>query len=145
MWISNLGWEECSHIAIRISRMQAQLCGPGLWPQGANVCLRWAVDLIVHIFTGVHVEAGVQEGAVTQAFICVLIDDSSVEGICQCQPVWLELSDGVKHYTDFLTFHVLISNMCNVFDTSASQPHLIINMLVIILCLSSLSECLCSL
>lgn len=55
--------------------MQSELSGAGLRSRGAALRFRWAVNLVVHILTGVHVEAGVQEGAVTEALVCVLVDD----------------------------------------------------------------------
>lgn len=57
--------------------MEADLRGPRLRPHQAALCLWGAVDLIMHVFTGVHVEAGVEEGAVPQTLICVLVDDAA--------------------------------------------------------------------
>lgn len=57
--------------------MEAELCGAGLWPQQAPLSLWRAVDLIVDVFTGVHVETRVEEGAVAEALVCVLVDDAT--------------------------------------------------------------------
>lgn len=56
--------------------MQAEVCGPGLGPQEHPLHLWQAVDLIVHVFTRVHVETRVEEGAVAKALVCVLVDDA---------------------------------------------------------------------
>lgn len=57
--------------------METKLCGPRLGPQQVPLGLRGAVDLIVDVLTGVHVETGVEEGAVAEALVCVLVDDAT--------------------------------------------------------------------
>ncbi len=57
--------------------MKSELCGPGLGPQEAPLSLWGAVDLIMDVFAGVHVETRVEEGAVAEAFVCVLVDDAT--------------------------------------------------------------------
>lgn len=59
--------------------MQSELSGAGLRSSRAALSFRWAVNLIVNIFTGVHMEAGVQEGAISKALVCVLVDDPPKE------------------------------------------------------------------
>lgn len=73
--VTYLSWKQLPHIAISISSMQRELSVAGLRSRGAALSFGWAVDLVVYIFTGVHVEAGVQEGAVSKALVCVLVDD----------------------------------------------------------------------
>lgn len=57
--------------------MESELRGPGLGPQQAPLGLWGAVDLIVDVFARVHVETRVEEGAVAEALVCVLVDDAT--------------------------------------------------------------------
>lgn len=70
--------EEFAHIAVGVPCVETKLCGPRLGPQQVPLGLRGAVDLIVDVLTGVHVETGVEEGAVAEALVCVLVDDATV-------------------------------------------------------------------
>ena len=72
----HLRWEQFAHVAVRVPRVKPQLRGPGLGPQQAPLGLRGAVDLVVDVLAGVHVETGVEEGAVAEALVCVLVDDA---------------------------------------------------------------------
>lgn len=74
----HLRWEESAHVAVGVPRAEADLRAPRLRPQAA-LGLRRAVDLVVDVLAGVHVEAGVEEGAVAQALVCVLVDDATEE------------------------------------------------------------------
>lgn len=73
--------------------MKAELSGAGLRPQQTALGLRGAVDLIVNVFAGVHVEAGVEKGAVAKAFVSVLVNDATEESkqtaISQIQSVMM--------------------------------------------------------
>lgn len=57
--VTYLSWKQCAHIAVSVSSMQSELSGAGLRSHGAALSFRGAVNLVVHIFAGVHVEAGV--------------------------------------------------------------------------------------
>ena len=79
---------EAQHGKAHLGREQAVGPGVGLWPGQllAVLAARWrgglagglgaSVDLIVDVFAGVHVEAGVEEGAIAQGFVRVLVDDA---------------------------------------------------------------------
>lgn len=57
--------------------MESELCRPGLGAQQTPLGFWGAVDLIVDVFAGVHVETRVEEGAVTEALVRVLVDDAT--------------------------------------------------------------------
>lgn len=57
--------------------MEAELCGPGLGAEQTPLGFWRAVNLIVDVFAGVHVETRVEEGAVAEALVCVLVDDAT--------------------------------------------------------------------
>lgn len=69
--------EKFSHVAVCVASVQAELLGPWLGPHQAPLRFWRTVDLIVDVFTRVHVETGVEEGAVAEALVCVLVDDAA--------------------------------------------------------------------
>lgn len=74
---SHLRGKQLPHVAVAVACPQSELRGPSLGPQQAALGLGGAVDLIVDILAGVHVEASVEEGAVAQTLICVFVDDAT--------------------------------------------------------------------
>jgi len=72
----HLRGEQLAHVAVGVLRVQAQLSGSARGPQRAALGLRRAVNLVVDVLARVHVEAGVEEGAVPQALVRVLVDDA---------------------------------------------------------------------
>lgn len=74
---AHLRGEEFPHVAVAVSRPQSQLRGPGLGPQQAALGLWGAVNLIVDIFAGVHMETSVEEGAVAETLVSVFVDDAT--------------------------------------------------------------------
>lgn len=73
----HLRGEQLAHVAVGFPRTEAELRAPGLRPLQAPLGLRRAVDLIVDVFAGVHVETRVEEGAVAEALVRVLVDDAT--------------------------------------------------------------------
>lgn len=71
-----LRWKQLSHIAVSHSGVQSKLSASCLWSRCVTLCFWRAVNLIVHIFTSVHVETSVKKGAVAKAFVCVFVDYS---------------------------------------------------------------------
>lgn len=73
----HLGGKQFAHVTVGVPCAQSQLRGPSLRPQQVPLGFRWAVDLVVDILASVHVEAGVEEGAVAEALVRVLVDDAA--------------------------------------------------------------------
>lgn len=73
----HLWGKKFAHVAVLVSCMEAELCGPGLGAKQTPLSFRWTVDLVVDVFAGVHVETRVEEGAVAKALICVFVDDAT--------------------------------------------------------------------
>lgn len=73
----HLGRKQFAHVTVCVPRAESQLRGPSLGPQQVPLGLWWAVDLVVDVLASVHVEAGVEEGAVAEALVRVLVDDAA--------------------------------------------------------------------
>lgn len=80
--LPHLRGEQFALGVVDVPSTQAQLRASTLEPHEPPLCLWRAVDLIVDVFAGVHVEARVEEGAVAQALVRVLVDDATVEKTC---------------------------------------------------------------
>lgn len=77
--LPHLCGEEFAHVAVGVSRVEAELCGPALWAEQTPLGFWRAVDFIVDVFAGVHVETRVEEGAVAEALVRVLVDDATAQ------------------------------------------------------------------
>ena len=75
-----LGREEAVGPGVRLRPGQLLAVLAAWWRGGLAGRLGASVDLVVDVFAGVHVEAGVEEGAVAKRFVRVLVDDAAVGG-----------------------------------------------------------------
>lgn len=73
----HLGRKQFAHIAVCIPCAESKLRGPSLGPYQVSLSLRRAVNLVVDILARVHVETSVEEGAVAEALVRVLVDDTA--------------------------------------------------------------------
>lgn len=71
----HLRGEEFAHVAVGVA-VQAKLGGTRLGPRRAPLGFGGAVDLIVDVLAGVHVETGVEEETVAQVLVRVIVDDA---------------------------------------------------------------------
>lgn len=73
----HLRGKQLPHVAVAVPCPQAELRRAGLGPQQAALGLWGAVDLVVDVFAGVHMETGVEEGAVAETLVGVFVDDAA--------------------------------------------------------------------
>lgn len=76
----HLGWEETVSAGVAThSLRQGQLLAGVVVAGARGTRVSAGVDLVVHVLAGVHVEAGVEEGAVAQRLVRVLVDDAPAD------------------------------------------------------------------